>query len=309
MGHSAGAASVHMLLLAPRAMGLFHAAIIQSGSAFCDWAINEDPRGFATKMGEYFGCVTDESYELLNCLLEKSPEELVEAQEAIQTKYKHPFTATPVIDGWRGEEAFLADYPKNLMEAGAFAQVPVITGVVHDEGLGIYADVHLSIGEKFRDQQFFEEELLPDLLSAFMDKPEPLPNTVEAVKAQYFEEMDVVNETKRVITEVVQMIGDKNFYSCHFDMLETFATVSRSSVYSYVFSHKTANSPSLISNELRRIRQMGIHHPLFNYGISHGDELFYLFEPIKGFTDRMDMEDLRVADLITRAWVSFATTG
>lgn len=37
MGHSAGAASVHLLVVSPKALGLFHAAIIQSGSAFCDW--------------------------------------------------------------------------------------------------------------------------------------------------------------------------------------------------------------------------------------------------------------------------------
>lgn len=37
MGHSAGAAAVHMLMMAPRAFGLYRSAIIQSGSAFCDW--------------------------------------------------------------------------------------------------------------------------------------------------------------------------------------------------------------------------------------------------------------------------------
>ncbi|ODN05053.1 Esterase FE4 [Orchesella cincta] len=309
-GHSAGGAAVHMLMLSPRALGLFHGAIIQSGSAFCDWAINEKPFNYAEKIGEIVGCFGG-SFELASCLQEKSIEELIEAQQSLISFSSFPVLSSPVIDvDWRGEDAFLHGKPKELMDAGAFAQVPVIAGVTHDEGLSIYARLHLEVGaEQFKDQDYFENQLLPDLITNLLDNAEPLDVTVDAVKAQYFEEMDVENETKRVITELSEMIGDSMIYSCHWDMLERFAVDSRSPVYSYVFSHKTPASPSLSSSEIRRIRQMGIHHPLFNFGVSHGDDLFYLFEPIKGSNERMGQEDERVADIMTRAWVSFATTG
>lgn len=211
---------------------------------------------------------------------------------------------------WRGDEAFLSDTPKALMNGGAFAQVPVLTGLVTNEGLYSYAGIHVEIGaEQFRDPDYFENVLLPQLLENSMDSPEPLQVTVDAVKAQYFQEMDVINQTKQVITELTQMLGDQAFVSCHWDMLERFAEDSKSPVYSYVFSHKTPNSPSLVSSEMRKIRQMGIHHPLFNYGVAHGDDLFYLFDPVKGKSERMSAEDERVADIMTKAWVSFATTG
>lgn len=142
-----------------------------------------------------------------------------------------------------------------------------------------------------------------------MDSAEPITVVADAVRAQYLEELDVVNETKRVITELVQMIGDQAFYSCHWEMLERFAEDSKSPVYSYVFSHKTPRSPSIASLEMTKIRKMGIHHPLFDYGVSHGDELFYFFDPVKGHPERMGLEDERVSDIVTRAWVSFATTG
>ncbi|CAL8073630.1 unnamed protein product [Orchesella dallaii] len=309
-GHSAGAAATHLLLLSPRALGLFHGAIIQSGSAFCDWAINEKPQKYAQKIGEAVGCLGD-SYELASCLHEKSIEDLILAQQPLETYSPFPLhRATPVVDfEWRGDDAFLPGDPKELMDAGAFAQVPVIAGVTHDEGLNFYAEVHANVGaQQFKNPDYFENELLPGLLERMMDTPDPLDVTVDAVKAQYFEELDVENETKRVITELSEMMGDVLFYSCHWDMLERFAVDSRSPVFSYVFSHKTPASPSL-SGAIKWIRQMGIHHPLFNFGVSHGDDLFYLFDPIKGHNDRMGQEDERVSDIMTRAWVSFATTG
>lgn len=82
------------------------------------------------------GC-TGSSADLATCLKGKSVQELVTAQQEMLELWVFPLRTTPVVDGeWRGDDGFLPKKPDQLMDAGAFAQVPVLTGVVTDEVIG-----------------------------------------------------------------------------------------------------------------------------------------------------------------------------
>jgi len=186
--------------------GLFHGAIIQSGSAFCDWAVERNPAEYAMELGESVGC-SGGSEELATCLREKTPDEIIAAQQELLEIYIFPIRTAPVVDAdWRGEDAFLPGPPSELMDAGAFAQVPVMTGVTQDEGLIGYASIHEKIEtSKIKDSEYFENELLPQLLEAIMDDGRELDVVKKAVMHQYFEGIDFENETKRVISELVEV--------------------------------------------------------------------------------------------------------
>lgn len=85
-GESAGAVSTHIMMLAPRAEGLFHKAILQSGSALSHWAYTER-HDWGFKLARHLGYTGDNTdadvYHFLvkqdqnrllgndNCLLEK----------------------------------------------------------------------------------------------------------------------------------------------------------------------------------------------------------------------------------------------
>lgn len=69
-GGSAGAASTGFHMLSPMSKGLFHKAILQSGSPTCKWATT--PTGLHRKrahaLSTIAGCYVDTSEDILNCL-------------------------------------------------------------------------------------------------------------------------------------------------------------------------------------------------------------------------------------------------
>ncbi|BFZ22983.1 hypothetical protein BsWGS_26022 [Bradybaena similaris] len=55
-GQSAGAASLSLLAISPRARGLFTQVLLQSGTARCNWAINRNPVVLLDSIAEKLGC-------------------------------------------------------------------------------------------------------------------------------------------------------------------------------------------------------------------------------------------------------------
>jgi len=80
-----------------------------------------------------------------------------------------------------------------------------------------------------------------------------------------------------------------------------------------VFAHKTPRSPSVIARLIENLRRRGVHHPLFDYGVSQADELLYLFDPYTFYPGNVDKKlsgiDETVSENMIRIWVSFASTG
>lgn len=79
-GESAGGACTGYQLLSPMSKGLFHKAIVQSGSPVCRWAVA--PPGLVRKRTEAVailaGCHPDTSESILECLKKVPASYLVE---------------------------------------------------------------------------------------------------------------------------------------------------------------------------------------------------------------------------------------
>lgn len=177
------------------------------------------------------------------------------------------------------------------------------------QGLMGYTEIHLSVGnEQFTSAEYFENELVPTILTVMMDNNEETEVVTKAVRGQYFQDINVENETKLAISALADLIGDLTVYSCHRNFLEKLVA-SNTTAYSYLFTHKTPKSPSVVSKSIDMLRRTaGVHPPLFDYGVSHSDELLYLFEPFENTLHKMDAEDLRVAEKMVNVWTSFASS-
>lgn len=79
-GESAGGASVGYHLLSPLSKGLFHKAILQSGSPMCRWAtiLPGISRKRSEAVSSIAGCYGDTSEEILNCLKKLPASYLIE---------------------------------------------------------------------------------------------------------------------------------------------------------------------------------------------------------------------------------------
>ncbi|XP_075979945.1 neuroligin-4, Y-linked-like isoform X2 [Anticarsia gemmatalis] len=85
MGHGSGAACINFLMISPTVMpGLFHRAILLSGSALSSWAIVDDPVYYSLKLAKHMNCsipedLTKDHEIIVDCLREATIEELLSA--------------------------------------------------------------------------------------------------------------------------------------------------------------------------------------------------------------------------------------
>lgn len=79
-GESAGAGAGHLLVLSPMASGLFHRAILQSGSALNAWCLAKPS---ACQLAQAVGCPYTKNEEILRYLQELPVEKIFEGQGRI----------------------------------------------------------------------------------------------------------------------------------------------------------------------------------------------------------------------------------
>ena len=116
LGESAGGISVTALLVSPLAKGLFHQAIVQSGSTGTLGTLQDAERR-GVELAKTMQLDGDSA--LLTTLRSKTWQELPDAAR---------FRAGPIVDGW----VFTAQ-PKEAWAAGAQHDVPLIVGYNRDE--------------------------------------------------------------------------------------------------------------------------------------------------------------------------------
>lgn len=147
-GESAGAASVHYLMLNPKAEGLFHKAILQSGNVLCSWAlctIKNLPHRLAVNLGmESAEHVTD---AMVLDFLQKLPGEklvrpyLLSAEEHLDDCV---FQFGPMVEPYKTEHCALPNHPQELLDKAWGNRIPVLMSGTSFEGLLMYARVQMA---------------------------------------------------------------------------------------------------------------------------------------------------------------------
>ncbi|GAB6022684.1 hypothetical protein CHUAL_006778 [Chamberlinius hualienensis] len=288
-GVSAGAASVMFHILSPLSSGLFHAAIIGSGSALNPWAVKENPKDLAVKLAKGFMCDNPEnSNDIIQCLSKKTAEELVLGARKLRKNIYFPTDLAPVIEP-EGGPGFLTENPLTLLKEGKIAnKVPVILGLTKFEGYFIYialSSVFKSTGKAFFDKEFLSEAYLFSSLK---------PNDTLAVKRvikEYVHKAKGVEDKTKFIDLLSTIIGDATFGA---GISQSAELLSKAGVptYAYVYNH------------------MGDHCTVEFMGgkcgkyVSHGDDLFLNFRIANlGLSEK----DAKMAQIINGLWTDFAS--
>jgi cholinesterase len=175
-GQGFGAAMVEALILSPMAQGLFHGAILQSGSILCPWSFNYDARERGQRLNELINEDSAASFDLSK----------VEINELSQKSNKIAFPYYPfgicVEKAFKGQERLLSETPDEIMSNNNLRKVPVIIGYNNNE-----AYVFVSIIRQYEVLQKSRKDLsmlLPDELR-FLNAIE-LNQVMEQIKELYF---------------------------------------------------------------------------------------------------------------------------
>ncbi|CAL4059436.1 unnamed protein product [Meganyctiphanes norvegica] len=287
-GHGTGAALANILLLSPFAevsKGLFHRAILMSGSALSRWAVTWDPYKYTLQIGQAVGChPSDRGDEMVTCLRQKSWEELVSVD--MQTP---PFTTHlgPIVDG-----VIVKDDPINTMRGDpAFGKYDMLYGVTQAESYNMLNANEVMFGMK--------RERRNRLLRAYISNnfKHETSQIYHAVENAYTKWNSVSDEDKRKIRDqTLEILSDAMIVAPVVRMANLHADLNPRS-YFYVFNHQSTFGDYPVSQ-----------------GTVHGEELPYVFgaplvDGFNHFGNNYTREEIFLSELIMTHWTNFARTG
>uniref|UniRef100_A0A667X323 Neuroligin 3a n=1 Tax=Myripristis murdjan TaxID=586833 RepID=A0A667X323_9TELE len=283
-GSGIGASCVSLLTLSHHSEGLFHRAIIQSGSALSSWAVNYQPVKYTRLLAEKVGCNVLDTLDMVDCLRKKNSRELVE-QDIQPARYHVAFG--PVIDG-----DVIPDDPEILMEQGEFLNYDIMLGVNQGEGLRFVENVVDSEdGVSGNDFDFS----VSDFVDSLYGYPEGKDTLRETIKFMYTDWADRDNpETRR--KTLVALFTDHQWVEPSVVTADLHARYG-SPTYFYAFYH---HCQSLMK-------------PAWS-DAAHGDEVPYVFGiPMIGPTDlfpcNFSKNDVMLSAVVMTYWTNFAKTG
>ncbi|XP_070495495.1 para-nitrobenzyl esterase-like [Chironomus tepperi] len=161
-GESAGSVSVHYLLLTQMGAGLFHRAIMQSGTANVPWGFQTDPAGQYAALGRRLGLTWSSNQDLMNQFRTLSWHTIMDAQTGLMDmpvpRGFQAFAWVPAVEPVNSpEERFLVDTPVNIMTRGQVMTVPMIIGYTSDESLFMIREAILdnTVWDQFANNPHF----------------------------------------------------------------------------------------------------------------------------------------------------------
>ncbi|XP_028141158.2 juvenile hormone esterase [Diabrotica virgifera virgifera] len=253
-GESAGGASVEYQLLSPTTKGLFHRAIIQSGSTLNPWARGcLDPADLAN----FIGKPNISEKELLKILEEKCAHDLYHIQrDYIKAKdIVGDFgIISPVVEK-PNPTAFLTKDPMKVIQSGEYNAVPVIIGFCDYEG-GIFSAFEKMNGDRDISHQLHTERLLPTETD-FSDTD--LVKKLTKILDSYY-------KNEKNINDPYLLLGDSYFIAGVLTSVKNQAKVSRCPIYLYKFTLDTKLN-TFKGNFATDMR-----------GAFHGDDIAYFFK-------------------------------
>jgi len=132
-GTSAGGDSVGLHLVSPGTGGLFHRAVIHSGTPTIRWPSHAEAAAQGDAFAAALGCVDPAT--VVSCLRQKSFSAVLTALPLASMAVGEPPPSRvfwqPVVDGVE-----IPDQPRLLFQIGRFHRVPTIIGFTRDEAAG-----------------------------------------------------------------------------------------------------------------------------------------------------------------------------
>ena len=294
-GESAGSLSVSLHLISPLSKGLFHRAILQSGTAIgagsaVGTVTAEKAIRYANILSRELGC--DQANSVIVCLQGKNMKDIIRLEYSLSNN----LIWLPSPDINFASEPFLPGDPEELMKSGQFnSEIDVIIGTNEKEGLFVMeafiVDPTLWVTTKYNI-----ETLLPMYLFNIAEESDVTADDVAkmyTILEYYIGSVDNFNEEH--INELIDMFTDADFLYGTYKTIK-YCLDQDMTIFQYILTYQ------------------GIFSFTQNYGIApmgvcHLDDLIYLFDPCLSLNLRLPQNDWLVRELMTSAWINFATTG
>ncbi|KAJ8920752.1 hypothetical protein NQ315_004892 [Exocentrus adspersus] len=307
-GQSAGAASVHYHMLSPLSRGLFRRAISQSGSALALWATptNALQKMVLAAQASFVGCEThiSDNAKLVECLRKVPAKTLVESQDRFKTFYVDPLTVYGTVIETLTEanpKPFITKSPIEYIRSNEFTSVPWIIGVVQDEGilkagqLIRQSEVRTSLNNNF-------SVVLPQLLYLPLSTANPLGLYNDVIK-KYLQNRQYIDVSDpESIQGLINIYTDRSFTYSSYQTAVIHAMKSEKPIWFYNFNYRGRYT----YGEYFAGTSEDVN---FSWGVSHCDDLLYLFNSPGLFPFLADENDISMSNAMIDLWTNFAIYG
>jgi len=285
-GSSSGAASVSLLTLSPKTRGTFQKAIMQSGGALANWAMETTPsrsRQIAGSFGQMLSCHSNTSEDLLKCLRELTADDVIEASVQYQES-NHYVGWKPAVDS-----NLLPETPEQLVNSVQRISIPTLRGYTREDGSYWVTDPD----NNGLTEEEFNKYVAYVLSTLYLDN---IGELYQAVAHKYLQQ-DVTEASAIQRREaVVKILTDVTFVVSTAVEAKLFSRCGGQDSYLYEFAHRPSYS---------NYSQW--------YGVSHADEKGFVLGFPQGpdpysYLDA-DQQDHDVSDLVLTLWTNFAKHG
>ncbi|XP_033332844.1 esterase FE4 isoform X2 [Megalopta genalis] len=296
-GASTGGVLCHALSVSPRARGLFHKAILQSGLLNCSWVMNQSRPERCFKLAKLLGKDSTDPEEVLRYLRTIDAKKIVKAYEGILEVEELkaldlPFGLNP---DYMADDPVLP-FPLEKMIT-MDTTVPVIVGYTSHEFLMFMKDTTPPSIRRFNDWLPLTVKKLASLKNLSPEKTKKLYATV---KETYLNGMPITMDN---MDEFVRYVSD-----CYFGIpakifVEDRVKRSTPPTYFYVYTYvgtQITHTDALVKRVIK--------------GASHVDEMAYLFYLASLRTDdpeppAVGTKDRTMIERLTTMWTNFGKTG
>ncbi|CAD1471932.1 unnamed protein product, partial [Heterotrigona itama] len=287
-GASAGGALVHSLLISPRAKGLFHKAILHSGTLYCSWVTRDmkNHSAYGFKLVSILGKDTTDPVEAVEFLRTVPAKDIEMKSFILVYGVDHDAVAENPVLPQPIEQLFPND-----------ANVPVIISYSEHEYIMFLKD---KSEKTMKDLNQMLYTHVNNLRSSMKLEDAEVEKLFEMVKDRYFGGKPITEETLSNLSKLLSIIyfGSPAMTMLK-DRVKRMTAPNYFCVFSYVGNEKT-------QTDLLVKRQIS--------GASHVDEMAYLLylpqckienpdPPAIGTKDRITLERM------TKMWTNFARTG
>ncbi|XP_063830889.1 juvenile hormone esterase-like [Ostrinia nubilalis] len=288
-GESAGGASVTLHVLSPMSKGLFHKAIVQSGSSLSEWSFQYEHVRMASLFAKEMGLDSKDPYEIFKFFTNKTLSELVvtmvprmEGTLRVISAIIFSPCAEQIIEG---VEPFLTDLPYNILIEGKYNKVPMMVGSNTEEGL-LFAG---SDDSEMLKKVDFEKALPKDLSFPSKEVREAI---VTKLKKIYGGKNYV--STDSLMYQISKYYGEPFFNYPLIEETNVIMQTSSRPIWHYLFGYDGRRNIAKLSAGLQRMT-----------GATHGDELFYLFSQ----EIVPNLFETNMIEKMTAMWTNFAKYG
>ncbi|OXU30587.1 hypothetical protein TSAR_010233 [Trichomalopsis sarcophagae] len=288
-GNSSGSMTCHLFSLLPTVKGLFHKAILQSGSIFTTRNLftgKNVMNGF--KIASLLGLDSQDPEKVIEFLRGVPAKKIVELHGKILSEYEKTVEGqmeySPTFDAPYIKDPIIPKLLPDLIENDA--DIPIMLGHTPNESL-------LSFMGRFDDEENFKfyddniEEMMKHKLR--LQDPSKFPEIMKSLREFYLHDKPINKEN---VWNLINLLSDF-FAFCNRKTVDLRNEHAKAPTYLYNFSYM-GNEPTMYQFD---------QGPQPLKGVAHADELSYLFYltymkqdgdqfPQEGTTDRLVVERL-----------------